>query len=53
MFQFLTTPILTETMAEGSCVAVSDRMKYGIKPSAVQSKTIYTTLKLVTDPVFL
>ena len=45
MFQFLTTPILTETMAEGSCVAVSDRMKYGIKPSAVQSKNYLHNIK--------
>ena len=37
-------------MTEGSHVAVSDRMKYGIKPSAVymyDPKTIYITSKLV------
>ena len=36
-----------ENMAEGSYVAVSDRMKYGVKPSAVRSENY------VTDPVFL
>ena len=32
-------------MAEGSYVAVSDRMKYGIKPSAVRSENYLHNIK--------
>ena len=34
-----------ENMSEGSYVAVSDRMKYGIKPSAVRSENYLHNIK--------
>ena len=36
---------LHKIMAEGSYVAVSDRMKYGIKPSAVRSENYLHNIK--------
>ena len=39
-------------MAEGSYVAVSDRMKYGVKPSAVRSENYLHNIKASNGAAF-